>query len=240
MGITRARIALACVVAAVSLALIVTPSAMAAATTIKQERAQNTAISKANTAIKNLKKTAGKLGADIKHAQSQVDVLVALSDALPPILTALGDGETALKNGLLAVQAALQDPTTGLVGLNNARPIIGAALCSSGTCAVAPGSEFTIKRGGAGTYVLSTVRLGLPVDVSQRVVEITGIVGSKGEGTGFFQAVNCLASATATATCKSILSVDPSGADVLVTTQADTGSSVVSADRDFQVAMIAG
>jgi hypothetical protein len=225
MGITRARIVLACVVAAVSVALVVTPSAMAAATTKKQERRQNTAISKAGTAIKGLKKSTGILAADLKHAQGQVDVLVALSDALPPILTQLGDGLNALK-------AALESPTGGLIGLNNARPQFGAwdknGTFIDGTGAHPPGvgPNGNATKAGTGTYILNFNN-----NVASRFMVLTlfptggvGLVGS---------AVNCSASTKPCGT-------DTSPDHILVLWQSSTTAAPTDPANGFEVAAISG
>ena len=198
----------------------------------------------AHERIANLKEFAFGLESNNIYQQGLIDQILA---GVPRIV----GGLQALEAGVLAIQAALKgeiatafadiedalheiddalnDPTTGLVGLNNARPLIGAVVSN----AAATGSQFTVTDGpGAGLYILHFTRLGQDVNVAQRSIQLTPIVGTP----GFTSAVNCT-NAAVTATCQGILGAAPTGADVLVETRNTTGAT---ADLNFQVAAIAG
>jgi hypothetical protein len=167
------------------------------------------------------------------HNRRQDSDLQKLEGTVNTILAGVPDiigGLQALQEGLVALQGALEDPVTGLVGLNNARPLVGAV--ASG--AAVTGSQFTIQaHPTAGTFVLRFERpAGAPVNVAQRSVQLTPIVGTP----GFTSAVTCTNPAV-TATCDALVTGDSTNADVLVDTRNTTGAA---ADLNFQVAAISG
>jgi hypothetical protein len=195
----------------------------------KIKKAKNKA-NKAHERIDNLKEWNEALDAhnrrqdsDLQGIEGSLNTLLA---GVPDIIGAL----TALGDGLTTIQGVLADPVTGLVGLNNARPLVGAV--ASG--AAVPGSQFTIAaHPTAGTFVLRFERpAGAPVNVSQRSVQLTPIVGTP----GFTSAVTCTNPAV-TATCDGLVTGDSTNADVLVDTRNTTGAA---ADLNFQVAAISG
>jgi phage-related tail protein len=242
----RAGTALVCATAAVGLtAVVMVPVASATSkppTTRAQEKRQNKGLKKAanqiSTAqkdISSLKSSSSSLSSGLSTAQSQIKTLMQIADALPPILTQLGDGLTALKGAVTSINTALQDPTTGLVGLNNARPLIGAVASN----AAVSGSEFelvghlaNVPAAGLGAYLLSFVNgAGTPTDVSKRVYELTSPNPAQ-LGT-VFTATNCSNSGV-TPLCTALNGghTDDDATDVLIVTSAPSA--------DFQIAAIAG
>jgi len=126
----------AAVVAAVGLVAVPAASAGAGAqghaSITKAEKKQNKRIkkaknkaNKAHTRIDNLKEWNNALDAHNRRQDSDLQTiegnLNAVLAGVPDIIGAL----TALGDGLTALQAALEDPVTGLVGLNLARPQFG-------------------------------------------------------------------------------------------------------------------
>ena len=254
MRTTRARTVLACVAAVVSVAVVVPPIAAAAtkpATSRKKEARQDrtlkshrTAINKANFNIQILQAGAATLAADLAGAKTTLGTLQTLATGLPPILTQLG-------TGLTAINTALQDPTTGLVGLNLARPQFGAfnaaGVIQGGTGQVTGGSgpKANAVKGSSGPPDID----GLYVvdfgnDVSKRVYSVnvfplgpTSLGGGGTTPTG--EALNCAASVTASAICGAVegVSSDTSPSHVLV--QIGDGSSG-GAPNGFSVTAFSG
>jgi hypothetical protein len=159
-----------------------------------------------NQKIKKAKKKAKKANTRAKEALNAIDGLNAedgtqngrldtLEGTVDQIVSAAGDiiaGLTAVGDGLTAVNAALQDPVTGLVGLNNARPQYGVFeadgnfLGGTGTGAgQGPGSD--AFHAGDGTYVVDFAN-----NVLNRVYSVNPFPGGGAGGQGVTtSAINC-------------------------------------------------
>jgi hypothetical protein len=224
-----------------------------APTSLTQERRQNSQllaqarkITRANTAIATLRRSATTLGTDLATAKTDIGGLKTLAGGLPSVLSQLADGLTkagagltALQAGLTTIQGALQDPTTGLVGLNNARPQFGAFSATgvivggTGQTPPAKGPSANATKGpsgGAGTDFDGLYVVDFGNDVSKRVYTVNvfpyGPLGGGGAGaapTG--SATNCAASPTASALCGAAASAGPDTSPNHVLVQIGDGSS---------------
>jgi hypothetical protein len=201
---TRVRMALVCAIAAIGLTgVVVLPVASATTkppTTRAQEKRQNKGLKKAAKNISQAKSNISSLSSGLSTAQNQINTLIQLSNQLPPILTQLTDG-------LTAINTALQNPTTGLVGLNNARPqfgvfdtdgtILGGTGLSGGS---GPSADATEGAGIlAGMYVVDFGN-----DVSKRVYSVNVFPQGPGTPAPTASAVNCAASTSYSALCKTV------------------------------------
>ena len=138
---------------------------------------------------------------------TQREDFIALKSVVDTAVPLVTQALTDLQGGLLAIQAvleddvgpaleaidaALNDETTGLVGLNLARPQFGVfdgtGNFLGGTGTVASGPDDDAVRVGAGTYVVDFNN-----DVSERVYTVT--VAPTGGAGLTVAAVNCLAAA---------------------------------------------
>lgn len=195
--------------------------------------AKKTPIQKLSKRVTTLSKNLNKLTVSFKNVQSTVNQGIPIITQLVSGLQTAAAGLNQLKAGLTTLSAAVSDPTTGLPGLNGARSLIGAVVSNtaSGEFTLA-GHAANIVGGGTGAYVLSFVNgQGTATDVSKRVYEVTS--ANPGQLGVTFSAVNCAASAGATALCTATVgSADAKATDVLVATSAD--------NRDFQIAAISG
>lgn len=154
----------------------------------------------------------------------------------------IGSAVTNLVNIAQTIGSAVANTSTGLPGLNQARPLIGAVLATTPECTAAyggtattgpcvtPSSEFTLVGHTSSTYVLHFVRNGSPVDVSKRVIEVTPL-----NTAAFVTADSCTVDETRCT--PAVGSTDSSVDDVLVGTAA---SNATGANEDVQVAAIAG
>jgi hypothetical protein len=160
-----------------------------------------TKLSRAAGAIKGLEKTAKALfnnDAGQKDAIHTVDGKVA---ALGATVQALVAGVPTIVNGLTALQTALQDPVTGLVGLNLARPQFGnyssTGTFLGGTGTVASGPKANAIGASGGTFVIDFGN-----DVSKRVFSVNPFPGSAAAGVP--QVTDC---ANAGSTCGALQGV---------------------------------
>jgi len=186
-------------------------------------------LNKTLTSLEKTIKTVQKnVAAATKTANAATTGLAATNTALKSTNTALATLETAggqAINALTALSTAVQSPTTGLPGLNAARPLIGAVVSN----AAATGSEFTLTHAAAGTYILSFVNgLGTATAVNTRSVVITPFPNPGVDVN--IQAANC---AAAGVTCPGS---DTAATDELVITQ----DGAAPTDENFQVAAISG
>jgi hypothetical protein len=140
-----------------------------------------TKLSRAAGAIKGLEKTAKALfnnDAGQKEAIHTVDGKVA---ALGATVQTILSGVPAIVNGLTALQTALQDPVTGLVGLNLARPQFGnyssTGTFLGGTGTVASGPKANAIGASGGAFVIDFGN-----DVSKRVFSVNPFPGSAAAG----------------------------------------------------------
>lgn len=184
---------------------------------------------------KTLKTVQKNVTAATKSASTANSGLAATNATLKNTNSALATLETAggqAINAFTVLATAVENTTTGLPGLNAARPLVGAVVSNA---AVPPtGGEITLTHGTAGTYVLHFVNgVGAVTDVSTRAVEVTLFAGVA----GFASAANC-SNAAATPACTAIMgSADSLKSDEFVTTFDNTGTA---ADENFQVAAISG
>jgi hypothetical protein len=201
-------------------------------------------LSKISGAVKGLQKAVGNIvkvnlgqtGA-IHGVDTRVDTVVAnvaavkaTVDAIVAGVPAIVDGLTQLKAGLLAIQSALGNTTTGLVGLNLARPqfgnFSGAGVILGGTGQVtgASGPKTDATHPATGTYVVDFGN-----DVSKRSLVVSP---SPGVGGIIGEAVDC---ANAGGTCPG---GDASANHVLVLMYATSGAP--SNGNGFGVTAISG
>jgi len=221
--------ALACSLTAGAVAASAKPQSKSApATTVKQEKAQNTAL---KSLAAGLKTTNANVAKDKTTLTGVSTALTALQATVTAAVSTATSALTQLQSGLTALSKAVQDTTTGLPGLNNARPLIGAVVSN----AAVTGSEFTLvahaNLAGNGGYILSFKNgAGAPTDVSQRVYEVTSPNATQLGTT--FAAANC-SNPLVSPTCGVVNSgPDDKATDVLVVTTGD--------NKDFQIAAISG
>jgi hypothetical protein len=189
-------------------------------------------LSAASGAIKGLKKTVAALfnndAGQVASIHNVDGKVVALDATVQTILS----GVPAIVNGLTALQTALQNPTTGLVGLNLARPQFG-TFASAGTIiggtgqvtgASGPKADATHPAGG--TYVVDFGN-----DVSKRSLNVAA---SPGLGAVVGEAVDC---ANAGGTCPG---GDTSANHVMVLTYVLAASPTTATNAGFTVTAISG
>jgi hypothetical protein len=144
-----------CLVAAVvaAIGLVAVPAASATtgaqghASITKFEKKQNKKIkkakkkaNKAHNRIENLKAWNFDLDAHNRRQDTSFNELLGTVNAIVAGVPDIVGGLTALQEGLVAIQGALEDPVTGLLGLNLARPQFG-AFESDGTLIGATGAS---------------------------------------------------------------------------------------------------
>lgn len=217
----------------------------------KQIRKLRKEARQAHKRIKRLKDWNFGLAAKNRDQDSDFNALKVVVDGAIPVVT---QALTDLQSGLLAVknvlendvadafddiEDALNDPVTGLVGLNLARPQFGVFLgdgdFQGGTGTVASGPSDDAFRAGAGTYVVDFGN-----DVSERVIHVTPFPGSVPLAVS---AVNCAVGAPLSPSidgaCDAAAGADASHPDrvfVLIQNSA-TGAPT---DNPFQVTAISG
>jgi len=159
---------------------------------------------KQNKRIKKAKNKAAKAHERIEAIKdwnfTQDDRLGATEDLLGQIVAVAVPLVSAIQNqivpGLEAINTALEDPTTGLVGLNLARPQFGVFAGNGdflgGTGTVASGPDDDAFRAGAGTYVVDFNN-----NVASRVYTVT--VAPTGGASLAPSAVNCVPGSAASA-----------------------------------------
>jgi hypothetical protein len=219
--IQRRALIVAVAVALVS-SLVVLPSVASAAksksTPIQKLSKRVTALSnKLNTVSKNLKDVTGTVNGGIPI----ITQLVSGVQALKTGLTTVGDGLTALKT-------AVQDPTTGLVGLNNARPKFAIVKTDGTILGQTPNVPTTNAKVAAttGQYVVD-----FGSDVSKRALVVTMAPAAAAP---IGQAVDC---ANAPGACAG---GDNSANHVFVTTEAHPAGPPAAADANFTILAISG
>lgn len=150
-------------------------------------------LSKVSGALKGLQKAVslmddvnkGQTGA-INGVDARVTTVVANLDALDKKVTAITNAATS---ALTTINSALTNSTTGLVGLNLARPQFGTFLGNgtiaggTGQVSGASGPKANATRLAAGTYLVDFGN-----DVSKRALHTTAAPGA---GAVVVEAVNC-------------------------------------------------
>jgi len=155
--------------------------------------------------------------ADHTTLKGTVDAIVAgvpaIIDGLTQLkngLTTVGGGLTTLAGvvqntigpGLTALSAAVQDPTTGLVGLNAVRPQYGAfnadgtIIGGTGQTTGASGPSTGSIHNATGAYIVNFGN-----DVSNRALSVNPFPASAAP---IGEAVDCASNGTATATCTAL------------------------------------
>lgn len=176
---------------------------VASATTHKAHASSlGSKLSAVSGALKGLQKAVGFIKnvnsgqtAAIHSVDVRVDTVVANLDALGKKVDAITAAATA---ALTQINAALTDETTGLVGLNHARPQFGAYDSSGvflgGTGAVTGASgpkANVLGASGTGIYVVDFGN-----DVSKRFLSVTPNPTTAGTAPPVGQAVNCSSAPT--------------------------------------------
>ncbi|TMK40934.1 MAG: hypothetical protein E6G56_05975 [Actinobacteria bacterium] len=232
---------MAVLIAAVSISLAGAPAvADAAGSKFATKKSFRTLSRQLQGAQNNIKRTGRQLSSAINAVSAALGATTADLNNTKASLAALVQAASAIPGAFSAIQSALTNPVTGLVGLNNARPLIGGATCDTNSnCTAASGSEFSILAQAPGgvsgcpathCYLLRFNRLGSDVNVSQRAVNVTPVIQTAGSSPG---AVNCAASVGATNFCSQIVGYyDNFGTDEYV-----TGSF---SGTGWQIAAIAG
>jgi hypothetical protein len=185
----------------------------------KVVKTQGQSIAVLSTKLVNLTTTLGSVS-------GAVSTITASAPTVQSALTQLAAGLTALKN-------AVQDPITGLVGLNNARPQFGAfkadgtLIDGTGAHPPAKGPSANAPNPSAGKYIVDFGN-----DVSARFLSVTSfptggvpVVGS---------AVNCSAS---TMPCTA---ADTSPNHVLFLFQNSTNGAPLNPANGFEAAALSG
>jgi hypothetical protein len=232
MKTARLRIVLGCLVAVAAVAAVVVSSA--AAKKPSRERRQNNTLSRHNKEIKRANTAIKSLGLGLSTAKTNIGKLQTLSAALPAVLTQLG-------NGLTAINTALQDPTTGLVGLNHARPQFGAfnsaGVIQGGTGQASGGSgpsgNATVNGGIPGVYVVDFGN-----DVSKRVYSVNVFPYGPGTATPSGAAANCAANSSTSTLCGTVEGVTSDSSPNHVVVQ--VGAGTAAATNGFSVAALSG
>jgi hypothetical protein len=191
--------------------------------TAAQKKQLKTAVSNSASALAQLKtintslKTTNANAATLSSTVTSLQALATtLSASATSSLMALQTAVTQVGTGLTTLAGNVANPTTGLPGLNLARPQIGVVLTN------AAHGQFTGTHVATGVYVLTFAE-----DVSSRVLEATPFPGEADVTIG---AADCAATGV---TCPG---ADVSADDVLVTTYAGNTAT----DEDFQLAAISG
>jgi hypothetical protein len=218
------------------------------------------ALSTLSGAVKGLKKglknvenvNSGQTGA-INGVDGRVTAVVANLAVVKATVDAIVAGVPAIVNGLTAINAALTNTTTGLVGLNLARPQFGAfnpdgtIIAGTGQHPPAGGPATNAKQaniaalgGLSGMYVVDFAN-----DVSSRFLTVTFLPTAPGATPAGSpaQAVSCASSDAAGGLCFAIENAGAAGLDkdnrkVAVKFGAGTAATIPSSG--FTVAAISG
>jgi X-X-X-Leu-X-X-Gly heptad repeat protein len=217
--IQRRALIVAVAVALVS-SLVVIPSVASAAksksTPIQKLSKRVTALSnQLNMVAKNLKDVTGTVNQGIPIITQLVNGVQTLKTGLQTV----GDGLTALKT-------AVQDPTTGLLGLNTARPKFAIVKSDGTILGQTPNVPTTNAKVATGTYVVDFAS-----DVSKRALVVTMAPAATAP---IGQAVDC---ANAPGACPS---GDNSANHVLVTTEPHGAGGPAPGDANFTLLAISG
>ena len=174
----------ALVASAVVLAIAV-PAAHATPTRVVLSNI-NAAVKGLQTDVRNLRDADSGQAAAIHRVDQRVDTLVA---NLATLTTKIDGSVAAATAAFASVNAALTNPTTGLVGLNNARPQYG-AFTSTGAFIAGTG---TVARGPSGNALGHTPAgrfvIDFGNDVSTRFLVVNPFPGAG--SSGFPQATVC-------------------------------------------------
>jgi hypothetical protein len=214
----------------------------------KIKKAKNKA-DKAHERIENLKDWNDALDAHNRRQDSDLQgiegTLNAIVAGVPDIIGGLTALQSALEDevapALTAINDALTDPVTGLLGLNLARPQFGVFEGTGnflgGTGTVASGPDDDAVRLGAGTYVVDFNN-----DVSSRALTVqVAPTGGVGLTTA---AVNCLAAAanpTIDGACDAAAGGDPATPHPdLVFVLLQTSSTGAATDGTFTITALSG
>ncbi len=246
-----------CLVAAVvaAIGLVAVPAASATtgaqghASITKFEKKQNKKIkkakrkaNKAHTRIENLKGWSFDLDAHNRRQDASFNELLATVNAIVAGVPDIIGGLTALQEGLVAIQGALEDPVTGLLGLNLARPQFGvygpdgSFLGSTGD-AGGSGPDDSDASDGTGIGAPSLYVVDFTNDVSSRVYSVNVFPGTAPGATPVGAAVNC---SQAAATCAAVEADSDDVNHVLV--KIGTGAQAVdgTAFGGFSVTALSG
>jgi hypothetical protein len=226
----------------------------------KFEKKQNRRIRRAHRRIRSLKEFADSLAAknsaqddSLNAVKSTVDAIVAGVPDIVNGLKALEEGVLALQDGLLALKAALEtdvapaleaidaalnDETTGLVGLNLARPQFG-VFAADGNHLGSTGAEGgqgpdnNAAATGSGLYVVDFNN-----DVISKVYSVN-VFSYVAAATPSASAINCDADPAIDAACAGILGMPTSDFEAShhVLVQVEGGGPAVNG---FSVAAISG
>jgi hypothetical protein len=203
----------------------------------------NTSLSEWNNSQqKSLDSLQGTVNAIVAGVPAITDALLALQAAIEgPVQSGL----KALEDGLLDIKDALEDETTGLVGLNLARPqfgVFGPAGNFLGGTGPVNGSDPPHGPDGAATPGTGIGAPSLYVvdfdnDVSQRVYSVNVFPGSAPGASLAANSVNC---ANAAATCEAVEAGSGDTSHVLV--KIGTGAQAVdgTAFGGFSVTALSG
>jgi X-X-X-Leu-X-X-Gly heptad repeat protein len=223
--IQRRALIVAVAVALVS-SLAVLPTVASAA------KSRGTPIQKLNKRVTAISKTLNVVAQNLKNVTGTVNQGIPIITQLVSGLQKASDGLTALKTALTTLSTAVQDTTTGLPGLNNARPKFATVKSDGTILGGTPGIPTTNAKTATGTYVVD-----FGSDVSKRALVVTPTPGAAAP---IAQAVDC-ANATA-GTCAG----GDSANHVLVTTETHNpivvtpASPVSPGDATFTVLAISG
>jgi hypothetical protein len=198
----------------------------------KAEKKQNQAIKTNKQSLDVLTTKVTNLGTTVGTISAAVSTITSGAATIQTALTTIGSTLTTIGAGLTALKNAVQDPTTGLVGLNNARPQFGAFTSTGGFIAgtganpPAKGPSGSASNPSAGKYIVDFGN-----DVSARFVSVTPF--PTGALPVIASAVNC-----------SVASMPCTGADtspnhVLVLFQVGSGAPTSPANG-FTVAAFSG
>ena len=188
-------------------------------------------------AINGVDKRVDTVVSNLAGVSAKVDaILAAATNTIQPALL-------ALKDGLTAIQAALNNTTTGLVGLNLARPQFGVfdntgAIAGSTGLSGGSGPTGAAFHGAGGLANFYIVDFGN--DVSKRMYTVaqfpTGPLVASTNRVGM--AVNCAANASATTLCSTVRGSSDSSPNHVVVQFGSAGSG--AADGNWSITAISG
>jgi hypothetical protein len=237
--------------------LVAVPAVSAKSQTAKEKAI----VKKLNDRIDKLRDIAVTLGqqngaqdADANTLKGRVDTLEASYNAAIPVvsgaLTALQAGLISAGDGLTQLKAALENSTTGLVGLNLARPQFGAfnaaGVIQGGTGQVtgASGPKTNATKGGSVPDIDGLYVVDFGNDVSKRMYTVNvfpyvpASIGGGGTTPGG-SAVNCAASVLVSGVCGAVAGVASDSSPNHVLVQIGDGSSSGAANG-FSVTAVSG
>lgn len=207
-------------------------------------------ITKLSKRVTALRRTVNTLATNLKNVTNTVNQGIPIITQLVTGLQQASAGLTALKtalttvgNGLTTLSTAVQDPTTGLPGLNGARSQFGAFTTTgtfiSGTGAHPPakGPSGDATEGGAPVANAYVVDFGN--DVSARFLSVTQFPTGGASTNRVGMAVDCAASAAASTLCGTVAGGAPDSNPNHVVVQFGSVTSG-AADGSWEIAAISG